>query len=666
MEKYCPSCNSVFEDSNYKFCPYCNIELSEREGRQPIPRQLRHYVLERDNYTCRECGAHKDDDGVSLEIDHILPVAKGGTNDPDNLQTLCKECNRAKYTDEWIGGQTSLENLENYYYSLLEEKQDYEQKLQSTNNEEDTIEFKYQILKLDERLVELENKLQELRAERAIFEKQQEEKEKTDKVYKRLYVTITDSQLNLLCNHFINVEPSRKGIIDYLVNNYSMHEITQLLTQLEEKNNFSKKLYAELSDDQFELLYDYFTTERSKEKVVIYLANHYSKNEIFQLLDDLQKQKEIKDKISPRQFELLYTKFPHVTHSKEHMVRFLYSNFSEAGVNQLLDELQNEIIKLDKEERVKNNLSNMITDAQFKLFCYKFPQMNNSKRNVVDYLSENYSGDEIDEMLLLLENELPNKNKQQISESNYEINENEVEQRLTSEHLKLLSLLDTSFIDKSYMIPWFRLGFSENQIHEILNELDNIILQLNELDNQKNNTDFCILGYNNIWYYYYLSSNGDYERFYACSKIELEQMAFFKRLPWYKRFIFTISSQDTRVREFIGKLCSEISIERVGIPHGVYPITKLSNMLYQDLTSQLCSFNEEYNSSKELFKPVITSDSLPEFISCPNCGENIQRKAIRCKYCKTMMNDLLIKAGGELELFGLNPEEIIIVENKNE
>jgi len=48
---------------------------------------------------------------------------------------------------------------------------------------------------------------------------------------------------------------------------------------------------------------------------------------------------------------------------------------------------------------------------------------------------------------------------------------------------------------------------------------------------------------------------------------------------------------------------------------------------------------------------------------CPNCGKEIQKKALRCKYCKTTMNELLLKAGAELQLHDLNPEDIEFVEN---
>lgn len=104
MEKYCKSCGRVFKDSDFKLCPYCGNKLSTRTGRQPIPRKLRHQVFQRDGYRCRECGATNKQ--TRLHVDHIVPVAKGGTNDLSNLQTLCEACNRAKYTDEWVGGQS--------------------------------------------------------------------------------------------------------------------------------------------------------------------------------------------------------------------------------------------------------------------------------------------------------------------------------------------------------------------------------------------------------------------------------------------------------------------------------------------------------------------------------------------------------------------------------
>ena len=113
MEKYCQNCGRVFKDSDFKICPYCGNQLSARVGRQPIPRKLRHEVFQRDGYRCRECGATNKQ--TRLHVDHIVPVARGGTNELSNLQTLCEECNRAKYTDEWVGGEVDQINIVSKY-----------------------------------------------------------------------------------------------------------------------------------------------------------------------------------------------------------------------------------------------------------------------------------------------------------------------------------------------------------------------------------------------------------------------------------------------------------------------------------------------------------------------------------------------------------------------
>jgi 5-methylcytosine-specific restriction endonuclease McrA len=53
-------------------------------------------VLARDKWKCLSCGRSAREDGVLLEVDHIIPRSKGGSNDMSNLQTLCKKCNIGK------------------------------------------------------------------------------------------------------------------------------------------------------------------------------------------------------------------------------------------------------------------------------------------------------------------------------------------------------------------------------------------------------------------------------------------------------------------------------------------------------------------------------------------------------------------------------------------
>jgi len=49
-------------------------------------------VFERDNFTCLYCG----EIGGILEVDHMFPISKGGSNELDNLTTSCRKCNRQK------------------------------------------------------------------------------------------------------------------------------------------------------------------------------------------------------------------------------------------------------------------------------------------------------------------------------------------------------------------------------------------------------------------------------------------------------------------------------------------------------------------------------------------------------------------------------------------
>lgn len=57
---------------------------------------LRYSILERDGFRCQTCGRSAKD-GATLNVDHRIPVARGGSNQPDNLWTLCAECNWGKH-----------------------------------------------------------------------------------------------------------------------------------------------------------------------------------------------------------------------------------------------------------------------------------------------------------------------------------------------------------------------------------------------------------------------------------------------------------------------------------------------------------------------------------------------------------------------------------------
>ena len=68
-----------------------------KEQRTLMTKKLRDFIKNRDNFTCCSCGNSTHvEPNLLLEIDHIIPVAKGGYTVEDNLQTLCWKCNRSK------------------------------------------------------------------------------------------------------------------------------------------------------------------------------------------------------------------------------------------------------------------------------------------------------------------------------------------------------------------------------------------------------------------------------------------------------------------------------------------------------------------------------------------------------------------------------------------
>jgi 5-methylcytosine-specific restriction endonuclease McrA len=66
-------------------------ELAPAPRREPIPREIRLAVWERDGGRCVECGSDFD-----LQYDHVIPFAMRGATTVENLQLLCASCNREK------------------------------------------------------------------------------------------------------------------------------------------------------------------------------------------------------------------------------------------------------------------------------------------------------------------------------------------------------------------------------------------------------------------------------------------------------------------------------------------------------------------------------------------------------------------------------------------
>jgi hypothetical protein len=64
--------------------------------RKPISKKLRFEVFEHNSFTCQYCGRSPQTHECVLQVDHIISVKNGGTNDRDNLITSCWDCNIGK------------------------------------------------------------------------------------------------------------------------------------------------------------------------------------------------------------------------------------------------------------------------------------------------------------------------------------------------------------------------------------------------------------------------------------------------------------------------------------------------------------------------------------------------------------------------------------------
>jgi hypothetical protein len=79
----------------------CKVE------RGKVSNKMRFLIYQRDGNRCCNCGI--SDRFANLEIDHIIPISKGGKSTLDNLQTLCHECNVAK------GASIPYHNRNNFF-----------------------------------------------------------------------------------------------------------------------------------------------------------------------------------------------------------------------------------------------------------------------------------------------------------------------------------------------------------------------------------------------------------------------------------------------------------------------------------------------------------------------------------------------------------------------
>ena len=116
-----------------------NKVTKQDNKRKNIPNKLRFEVFKRDSFTCQYCGQSAPN--VVLEVDHLLPVSKGGDNDILNPITSCWTCNNGK-SNILLTDNTMLEKQKAQLDELNEKRLQLEMMIEwreSLNNLDDDI-----------------------------------------------------------------------------------------------------------------------------------------------------------------------------------------------------------------------------------------------------------------------------------------------------------------------------------------------------------------------------------------------------------------------------------------------------------------------------------------------------------------------------------------------
>jgi predicted Zn-dependent protease len=106
------------------------ISMLELESVRKISPSIRFDVFQRDNHVCQYCG--RTPPAIKLVVDHLTPVAQGGTDIFENLVTSCEECNSgksAKLIKDFTGGLNKEEWSQNIRAKYLDSLQKRREKL---------------------------------------------------------------------------------------------------------------------------------------------------------------------------------------------------------------------------------------------------------------------------------------------------------------------------------------------------------------------------------------------------------------------------------------------------------------------------------------------------------------------------------------------------------
>jgi len=106
--RHCAHCGAEFtrEEGGYRYCSERCLKKATSRSKNAKRREVSRFVdnsslvdvaelIQRDGPVCCHCGTEFSEDSPQ-EVDHIIPLSRGGVDAGYNCQLLCSQCNNAK------------------------------------------------------------------------------------------------------------------------------------------------------------------------------------------------------------------------------------------------------------------------------------------------------------------------------------------------------------------------------------------------------------------------------------------------------------------------------------------------------------------------------------------------------------------------------------------
>lgn len=385
MEKYCPKCNKLYDDFNANYCSNCATRLRVRENKIDVSDKVREKIFKRDGYRCQICGVSKYDENITLEIDYIVPIDQGGSTESGNLHTICQDCLEKSIDLPILSQLNSDINSKKDELKLLKnfliEDQD---KLEKTHEEDELIDLKFEIIKLKEDISKVEKEISRLNVEyQNEIQKRQAiklENEKKVRLFKKLYITLSDNELDFLTEYYSLSQSSKEGKLKYLCENYNGNQIKNTLKVL------TKKYSNKMTKRVMELLYDKLSFKGSEDELITFIVKNYDYDEFKSLINVAEN--DLADKLSAtlddKSIRLLRDKFSSEK-SNDELIRYLVRKYSENEIFDLVNSARKDLFTF---------FDNVIYD-EFEEYLNETLPFKGSRFELINYIIDNYQKQEL-------------------------------------------------------------------------------------------------------------------------------------------------------------------------------------------------------------------------------------------------------------------------------